>query len=163
MSFPPPIPVNTLTTENLRQFAVWRYLDDEECGEGTDESFVTPADEVPPVGSHGSFVVAATYLLHGGDAFPGAVQLDQLGAKRLFTPILIHVAGKCLDPLAADLAARLSRLQKTPSGQPVRWTLDISLPGDKAPASGRIFRSRALRALALLAQLVSLFFTRRHR
>lgn len=163
MPFPPPIPVNTLTTENLRQFPVWRYLDDEECDEGTDESFVTPADEVPPVGSHGSFVVAATYLLHGGDALPGAVQLDQLGAKRQFTPILIHAAGKCLDPLAADVAARLSRRQKTPGGAPVRWTLDITLPGDKVPASGRIFRSRALQALTLLAQLVSLFFTPRRR
>lgn len=159
----PPVPVNTLTTENLRQFAVWRYLHDDEGGDGTDESFVTPADEVPPVGSHGSFVVGATYLLDDGDALPGAVQLDQLGAKRLFTPILIHVAGKCLDPLAADLAGCLSRRQKKPSGPPVRWTLDITLPGDKAPASGRIFRSRALRALVLLAQLGSFLFTPRRR
>lgn len=158
-----PVPVHTLTTENLRQFAVWRYLHDDEGGEGMDESFVTPADEVPPAWGHGSFVVAATYLLHGGDELPGAVQLDQLGSKRQFTPILIHAAGQCLDPLASDVAARLSRLQKAPGGPPVRWTLDTTLPGDTAPASGRIYRSRVLQALALLVQLVSLFFTPRGR
>jgi hypothetical protein len=158
-----PVPVHTLTTENLRRFAVWRYLHDDEGGEGTDESFVAPADEVPPVWGHGSFVVAATYLLHGGDELPGAVQLDQLGSKRQFTPILIHAAGKCLDPLASDVTAQLSRLQKAPGGPPVRWTLNLTLPGNTAPASGRIYRSRALQALALLVQLVSLFFTPRGR
>jgi hypothetical protein len=158
-----PVPVHTLTTENLRRFAVWRYLHDDEGGEGTDESFVTPADEVPPAGGYGSFVVAATYLLHGGDELPGAVQFDQLGSKRKFTPILIHAAGQCLDPLASDVTARISRLQNAPGGPPVRWTLDITLPGDRAPASGRIYRSRVLQALALLVQLVSLFFTPRGR
>ncbi|MBP5986534.1 MAG: hypothetical protein KA538_05055 [Azonexus sp.] len=158
-----PVPVHTLTTENLRQFPVWRYLHDDEGGEGTDESFVTPADEVPPAGGYGSFVVAATYLLHGGDELPGAVQLDLLGAKRQFTPILLHAAGKGLDPLASDVTARLSRLQRTPGGPPIRWTLDITLSGDTAPASGRIYRSRALQALALFVQLVSLFFAPRGR
>lgn len=158
-----PVPVHTLTTENLRQFAVWRYLLDDEGGEGTDESFVTPADEVPPAGSYGSFVVAATYLLHGGGELPGAVQLDQLGSKRQFTPILIHAAGKCLDPLASDITVRLARLQKAPDSAPVRWTLNITLPGDQAPTSGRIYRSRALQALAVFIQLVSLFFARRGR
>jgi hypothetical protein len=159
----PPVPVNTLTTENLRQFPVWRYLDDDEGGEDTDESFVTPADEAPSSGAYGSYVVAATFLLHGGDRLPGAVQLDQLGAKRQFTPILIHAADKCQDPLAADITSHLARLRKVPGGPPVRWTLDIPLPGDKAPASGRIARSRFLKALGLLAQLVSLFLTPRGR
>ncbi|MBS1139575.1 MAG: hypothetical protein H6R13_1028 [Proteobacteria bacterium] len=163
MSLIPPLPVNTLSIENLQQFPVWRYLQDDEGGEGTDESFVTPAEEAPPSGVYGSYVVFATFLLHGGDELPGAVQLDLLGSKRQFTPILIHAAGKCLDPLAADIASRLTRLRKVPGGPPVRWTLDITLPGDKAPASGRIARSRALKALGLLAQLVSLFFTPRGR
>lgn len=158
-----PVPVHALTTENLRQFAVWRYLHDDEGGEGTDESFVTPADEAPPAEGYGSFVVAATYLLHGGEELPGAVQLDQLGSKRQFTPILIHAAGKRLDPLASDITARLARLRKAPDGAPVRWTLDITLPGDQAPASGRIYRSRALQALAVFIQLVSLFFAPRGR
>jgi hypothetical protein len=163
MSLLPPIPVNTLTTENLRQFPVWRYLHDDEGDDGTDESFITPAEEVPPAGSHGSFVVAATYLLPDGSELPGAVQLDLLGTKRQFSPILIHAAGKCLDPQAADVANRLTRLRKTPGGPPVLWILDITLPGEQAPASGRIYRSRAIQALALLAQLVSLFFTPRSR
>lgn len=163
MTHSPPVPAHKLTTENLSHIPVWRYLHDDECEAGLDESFVTPADEAPPIGAYGSYVVAATFMLPGGDLLPGAVQLDQLGTKRLFTPILILATGKCLDPLAADIAPRLSRLRKKPGGAPVRWKLDITLPGDKAPASRRISRSRVLQALGLLVQLASLFFTPRRR
>lgn len=159
----PPVPVTMLTAENLRQFPVWSYLLDGEGDEGIDESFVAPANEMPPAGAYGSFVIAATYQLRDATKLPGAVQLDQLGTKRHFTPILIHAAGKGLDPLAPDIAKRLTRLRKTPSGPPIRWTLDIRLPDAKAPASGRIHQSRALQALALLTRLVSLFFTPRNR
>lgn len=158
-----PLPVNLLTTENLRQFPVWRYLHDDEGGEGTDESFVTPADEMPPARGYGSFVVAASYRLHGGAELPGAVQLDLLGAKRLFTPILIHAAGRGLDPLAADVAVRLARLRKAADGPPVGWRLDITLPGDRVPTTGRIHRSRVLKAFTLFARLAALFFTPRGR
>lgn len=158
-----PVPVNALTAENLRQFPVWRYLVDGEGVEGADESFVTPIHEVPPVGAYGSFVLAATYLLRDATRLPGAVQLDQLGMKRRFTPILIHAAGKGLDPLGADIAERLTRLRKTPSSAPLRWTLEIPLPSDKTPISRRIYQSRTIQALALLAQLVSLFFAPRNR
>ena len=163
MRFTPPVSVATLTSEKLRHTPVWRYLQDDECNDDQDESFVTPADEAPPIGAHGSYVVSATFTLRGGEKLPGAVQVDQLGTKRYFTPILIDAAGKCLDPLATDVAARLSRLRKTPSGPPVRWRLDITLPGDSAPASRRIFKSRTLQAFSLLARLVALFFTPRGR
>lgn len=158
-----PLPVNALTTENLRQFPVWRYLHDDEGGEGTDESFVTPADEMPPARGYGSFVVAACYRLHGGAELPGAVQLDLLGSKRQFTPLLIHAAGSCLDPLAADIAARLARLRKAPDGPPVGWRLDITLPGDRVPATGRIHRSLVLKAFTLFVQLAALFLAPRGR
>jgi len=163
MNSPAPLPVHALTAENLRVFPVWAYLLDDEGEEGIDESYVKPMAAPPAIGSYGSYVLSATIMLRGGDLLPGAVQLDQLGTKRLFTPILIHAAGKSLDPLAEDVAKRLSRLRKTPSGAPIRWTLAITLPGDKAPASGRIAGSRWLKALTLLTRLVSLFFTPRSR
>jgi hypothetical protein len=158
-----PVPVHALTAENLRASPVWAYLLDAEGDEEIDESYVKPVAAPPPIGSYGSYLLSATYTLPGGEELPGAVQLDQLGTKRQFTPMLIHAAGKSLDPLAADVARQLSRLRKTPSGPPIRWTLAITLPDDNAPASGRIARSRWFQALALLAQLVSLFFTRRSR
>lgn len=154
-------PVCELTAEDLRTCPVWAFLLD---GEGdTDESCVKSLAVPPPIGSHGSYVVSATYTLRSGGELPGAVQLDQLGTKRYFTPILIHAAGKSLDPLAADIATRLSRLTKSESGPPARWTLNITLPGDKRPASRRIVRSRPLQALALLARMIALFFTPRGR
>ena len=80
------------------------------------------------------------FLLRGGDQLPGAVQVDQLGTKRLFTPILIHAAGKSLDPLASDITPHLARLRKSAAEPPVRWRLNVTLPGDQVPASGRISR-----------------------
>lgn len=160
---PVPLPVPELTAEHLRAHPVWAFLTDDEGEENQDESFVKPLPAPPSVGSYGSYVLSATFTLREGDQIPGAIQLDQLGNKRHFTPILIHAAGKQLDPLDPDVEKRLTRLRKTPGGPPVRWVLDITLPGDAAPLSRKFSRFRAIRILGMLAKLVLLRFTPRGR
>ena len=163
MNAPVPVPVHALTAEQLRAYPVWAYMLDAEGDADSDESYVSAQAAPPARSSHGSYVVSATFLLRGGDQLPGAVQVDQLGTKRLFTPILIHAAGKSLDPLASDITTHLARLRKSAAEPPVRWRLNMTLPGDQAPASGRISGSRTVQALGLLLRMIWLSFTSRRR
>jgi hypothetical protein len=128
-----------------------------------DESHVIPAAGAPLAGSYGSYIVSATFSTRSGVTYPGAVQLDQLGNKRHLTPVLLHISGKILDPLALNVADRIARITKSPAVQLDSWRLEIALPGETQPHSDRIARTRFGQALGLAVNLIQLRFARRQK
>lgn len=157
------VPACKLTQADFQRHPVWRFELDSEHHTGADESHVSPAAEALRLGTYGSFLVAATFGLKNGQELPGAVQVDLLGKKVLFTPAVIHAQGKSLDPLGSDTHSRLGRIVKASQAQPIAWRLDAHFTGEPAVRRGRISQSTWVRALGLLVRLILLRFTRRDR
>ncbi len=155
------VPVDSLTEEQLQAHPVWRFRLDAEGEEGVDETHVTPAAADLRVGEYGSFIVSAAYKLDNGQELPGAVQVDILGAKVHCTPVLLCARGKQLDPLAADIAARLGRITHASDCRPASWRLAVPIAGESTPRKGRIPKSRWFQAIALLFRLIVLRSARR--
>lgn len=154
MSHGESVPLPELTEDSFVRAPVWQFgLEEEGTG---DESRAFPATDTIRLGIYGSFMVRALYRLRNGEQFPGAVQVDLLNHKAIFTPAFLYVGGKSLDPLAQDIGTRMARITKQTDCQPTHWTLGITIPGDKRPRSGRIAQSRVMQALGLLARLVLL-------
>ncbi len=152
----------TLTNADFQRHPVWQFKTDAESDGVADESCVAPAPGSLQLGAFGSFMVHATYGLKNGAELAGAVQVDLLGAKVLFTPVVMYVHGKQIDPLAPDVEARLARITKAAATRPERWRLNVPFSGEPAVRSGRIARSTFAQALGLFARLVLLRFHRRH-
>lgn len=155
------VPVHLLTEDHLRTHPVWRFRLEAEGEEGIDETHVAPDSAQLQAGANGSFIVSASYVLDNGQDLPGAVQVDVLGTKMHFTPAMLCVRGRQLDPLAPDVAARLGRILHASDCRPASWRLNVPIGGESAPRRGRIPRSRWLQALGLLLRLLSLRFARR--
>lgn len=163
MPDPNSVPVYRLTETDFQRHPVWQFTTDAEGVDGGDESYVSPAADSLQRGVFGSFMVGATYRLTHGPALPGAVQVDILGAKVLFTPAFIYIHGKPIEALASDVATRLARITKTAANRPEGWRLNVLFDGESAPRSGRIARFRLVQAIGLVLHLISLRFNRRHR
>ncbi len=155
------VPVDALTEEQLRVHPVWRFRLDAEGEEGIDETHVTPAAADLRLGTHGSFIVSASYTLDNGQDLPGAVQVDVLGPKVYCTPVLLCARGKQLDPLEPDIAARLGRITHASNCRPASWRLAVPIAGESAPRRARIPKSRWFQAVVLLFRLISLRSARR--
>jgi len=150
------IPVYELSDGHFSGNPVWQFKPESEDERGTDESHAVPAPNGLHLGTYGSFIVHAQYLLTSGLELPGAVQVDILGRKVLFTPAFLYVGGKSIDPLSADIETRISRITRQPKSRPIKWILRATFVGEADPRSGRIWKSRLLLGLGLLARLVSL-------
>ena len=156
MSSDASIPVYELTDGHFSCNPVWQFRPESEGERGADESHAVPASSGLHLGTYGSFMVHARYLLTSGQELPGAVQVDILGRKVVFTPTFLYVGGKSIDPLSADLETRISRITKQPKSRPTKWILSATFLGEADPRSGRIWKSRLFLGLGLLARLVSL-------
>lgn len=163
MTPPTSIAVYDLTEADLLHDPVWQFCTDAEDEAGVDESHVSPNADGLRMGSFGSFIVRARYVLGNGQELPGAVQVDLLGSKLLFAPAFLCVQGKQLDPVAPDVEKRLLRITKIASGRPVSWRLEVAIAGESTLRAGRISQSRLVQAFHLLIQLVWLRFIRRGR
>lgn len=155
------VSANTLSASDLQSHPIWQFRTDAEGDEELDESHVAPCTEPVALGTYGSYLVAATYGLKNGASLPGSVQVDVLGKKVHFTPTVVYVQGKQVDPLARDAEQRLSRITKTSNTRPLRWGLTVAFQGEMQVRRGRIARSTLGTALALLVRLVLLRFIRR--
>lgn len=156
-------PVHELTEADFQRHPVWRFVGDAEEGGEADESHAEPAPSGLREGEYASFMVRATFLLKNGQTLPGAVQVDLLGPRTLFTPAFAYVRGKTLDPLAADAETRISRITKVSDARPASWSLDAPFAGESEVRTGSIAQSVFFQALVLLVRLVSLRFTGRRR
>jgi hypothetical protein len=155
------IAVNDLTEADLQRDPVWQFKVESEGEDGVDESHVSPNLDSLRLGSFGSFIVRATYVLKSGQELPGAVQVDLLGTKVFLTPAFLCVKGKQLDPDAPDLETRLTRITKIAGGRPTSWRLSVPFAGESTPRTGRIAQSRFIQAAGVFLQLVRLRFSRR--
>ena len=154
-------PAHELTEADLQRHPVWQFRVDAEGTDDADESHAVPAPSGLCLGEFGSFIVQASFLLKNGRKLPGAVQVDLLGTKALFTPAFIYAQGKTLDPLAADAETRIGRILKMSNARPASWCLDETFVGESQRRTGRIARSGMLQALSLLVRLIALRFARR--
>jgi hypothetical protein len=150
------IPVYELTDHHFSSDPVWQFKLESGGERESDESHAVPASNGLHLGTYGSFMVHARYLLTSGHELPGAVQVDILGQKVVFTPTFLYVGGKSIDPLSADIETRISRITRQPKSRPTKWILRATFAGEADPRSGRIWKSRLLLGLGLLARLVSL-------
>jgi hypothetical protein len=155
------IPADELSAADFRSNPVWRFLTDAEGDGEADESFVAPSTEPLALGAFGSYLVAASYGLKNGASVPGCVQVDILGRTVHFTPALVYVEGKPVDPLASNAEQRIARITKTSNTRPLQWELAVPFHGELQTRRGRIARSAFVRALALLVRLVLLRVGRR--
>jgi hypothetical protein len=155
------IAVNNLTEADLQRDPVWQFKMESEGEDGVDESHASPNPAGLRIGSFGSFIVRATYVLQTGQELPGAVQVDLLGPKVFFSPAFLCVQGKQLDPDAPDLETRLTRITKIAGGRPKSWRLSVPFAGESKPRTGRIAQSRFIQAAGVFWQLVRLRFSRR--
>lgn len=154
------ISAGTLSEADFQSHPIWQFLTDIEGNAGEDESHVAPGTEPLTIGTHGSYLVAATYRLKNGASLPGAVQVDVLDQKVYFTPAVVYAQGKAVDPQASDAETRLTRITKTPYTRPVCWELVVSFEGESKPRQGRISRSTLGAAISLLVRLILLKFTK---
>jgi hypothetical protein len=155
------IPAYELTETHLLLDPVWQFRVDDEGEEGSDETHVLPTQAGLRLGTFGSFVAHATYTFKDGYELPGAVQVDILGAKVILTPAFLYVQGKTLDPLATDVETRLARITGTVKTRPTKWQLNVHFVGEGTVRSGRIYQSRWIQVLVLVARLISLRFALR--
>ena len=156
-----PISAGRLTEADLQSHPIWRFLTDAEGRDDVDESHVVPSNEALATGTHGSYLVAASFRLGNGARLPGAVQVDVLGPKVYFTPAVIHARGKAVDALARDAEKRLSRITQASNTRPVQWELAVVFRGERQARRGRMAGSSWVAALALLVRLVVMRFSRR--
>jgi hypothetical protein len=138
-------PIDSLTIEDLENFAIWEFCTDEEEVEGQDETWVRPlrGKSIP----HGmySLNVAAEFTTSGGVEFCGFVGVTTLDRKieisggvilngrkpYLFIPnpefFLFEKAKK---DLAKGLGIKSSELF------PIKYTLSLKVDGEKKFRSG---------------------------
>lgn len=154
-------PVHELTAADFQRHPIREFRVDAEGADDTDESHASPAPAGLCHGDCGSFMVQATILLKNGQELPGAVQVDLLGSKELFTPAFVYVQGERLDPLSTDAAIRIERITKLSDARPASWRLSVPFVGDAEKRAGKIAQSRLVQALQLLVRLASLRFIRR--
>jgi hypothetical protein len=157
------ISADQLSATDFQLHPIWQFRTNAEGDADADESHVTPSTEPLALGSFGSYIVAATYGLKNGANLPGSVQVDMLGQKVFFTPVVVYAKGKAVDALAHDAALLLARITKTANTQPLKWELAVVFHGERAARRGRIARSKFGRALALLVQLFLLRLSGRRR
>ena len=155
------ISAEKLSVKDFQSHPIWQFCMDAEGDADVDESHLAPSIEPPALGTFGSYLVAATYGLKNGASLPGSVQVDILGQKARFTPAVVYAQGKAVDPLAPDAEVRLARITKTSNTRPLHWELSVPFQGERTVRSGQIAKSTPGTALALLARLLFLRFTRR--
>jgi hypothetical protein len=158
MARSPSIPAHEFTEGDFTHNPVWRFELESDGARGADESHVVPASSGLHLGTYGSFMVHARYLLTNGQEVTGAVQVDILGRKVAFTPALLYMDGKSIDPLSTDIETRVARITKQARSRPAKWTLNTTFAGEASPRSRRIWKSKFIQALSLLARLASLRF-----
>ena len=147
-----------LTPAHLQRHPVWQFNTDHE--DAADESQLTPVPSLPP-DIWGSFIVSATFTLENGSELPGAVQVDNLGKKRVCTPAFIWAGGKSVEALGHDTELRLGRLTKASGTRPLAWQLAVTVGNEPSRRRGRIARFRWMQAFGLVLRLVALRFQRR--
>ena len=155
------IAVCELTEADLEREPIWQFRTEAEGKDDVDESHASPNPDGLRVGSFGSFIVQATYVLKNGQELPGAVQVDLLGPKVLLAPAFLWAQGKQLDPLAPDVETRLRRITGVPNSRPSCWRLGVPFAGESRVPTGRIAQSNFMQALGLFGRLVSLRFIQR--
>jgi len=163
MTAPGSVSAADLTEADFAGRPVWRFRRAEDAAAQTDESHVEPDPGALRLGGNDSFLVAARYAMDDGSRRPGAVQVDIIGRRVMFTPALLFVAGRSLDPLAADVGVRIARITRGTASRPTAWMLDASFVGEPLPRRGRIAGSVLMRAAGLAARLLWLHWVVRRR
>jgi hypothetical protein len=150
-------PASSLTEQDLAVHPVWRFVRPGELpDEEADESFVVAQAAAPKLGDHASYLIQASYTLDDGTRLPGIVQVDLLDQHVETTAAVLFAAGKSVEPLGGDTAARLGRILKSGPRRPVQWRLSVAIGGEPLPRVNDIPKSILAQAFGLLLQLARL-------
>ncbi len=148
-------PASSLTEQDLIDRPVWRFVQPGELPDA-DESYVVGQAAPPEQGDNASYLVGASYELDDGTRLPGIVQVDMLGRHVETTPVIAFAAGKSVEILGRDTAARLGRILKCEARRPVRWTLDVTISGESRRRGEVIPKAGLAQAFSLLVRLARL-------
>lgn len=149
-----PISAEKLKRHHFDETPVWAYCLDSEGDRDSDESHVRPAamSDISR-GTHGQFLVAATFTLKSKHTFPGAVQIDVLGQKVVLAPAFVFLLDRQLSPISMDTDRLLSRYTKFPGNTPRKWVLQRALPGESKPRHAHIRKSLGFHLAVLVVRL----------
>lgn len=135
-------PIDALTSEDLKAFAIWEFAMDEEADDAQDETWIRPLERATIPRDASSLSIAADFVAADGTSYIGIVALstdEEIaidGAGLLADGTYVYAAHGEKTPLRYKTSAA-SELGKPPGGiYPLRFTLRALLEGEAAPRSG---------------------------